>query len=142
MNCPIWADEDVIRYTNIKKPCTLVEIKDRVSVLKNFDVFVVFKGEGVIGIIGCPCVDSEKSEYGVFYQFCRSSWRKGYATQETEWLLNFMREKYGKVTFFADVVVNNIASEKILSHFGFQFISEECRFQRNGIKMKIHNYKL
>jgi ribosomal-protein-alanine N-acetyltransferase len=54
----------------------------------------------------------------------------------------FYEKKYGEVTFFADVVVNNIASEKILRHFGFELISEENGFGRNGIKMKIHNYKL
>ena len=138
----IWADEDVIQYTNIKKPCTLIEIIERIKVLKDFDVFVVSNENGLIGIIGCPCVDKEKSQYGVFYQFCKSSWGKGYATQATEWLLNFMREKYDKITFFADVVVNNVASEKILRHFGFEFISEEDGFERNGMKMKIHNYRL
>ncbi len=138
----IWADKDVIQYTNIKKPCTLIEIIERIKVLKDFDVFVVSNENGLIGIIGCPCVDKEKSQYGVFYQFCKSSWGKGYATQATEWLLNFMREKYDKITFFADVVVNNVASEKILRHFGFEFISEEDGFERNGMKMKIHNYRL
>jgi ribosomal-protein-alanine N-acetyltransferase len=93
---PIWADEDVILYTNIKKPCTLIEINDRVNVLKDFDVFVVSNEDGVIGMIGCPCVSREKSEYGVFYQFRRASWGKGYATQATEWLLNFMRKNMVK----------------------------------------------
>ena len=28
---PIWSDEDVIRYTNIKKPCSLEEIRKRIN---------------------------------------------------------------------------------------------------------------
>ncbi|MCC3866248.1 hypothetical protein K0040_18535 [Terrisporobacter petrolearius] len=56
--------------------------------------------------------------------------------------MEFMREKYNQITLFADVVENNIASEKILQHFGFKFISEKHDFVRNGVKMKIHNYRL
>lgn len=138
----IWSDEDVIRFTNIKEPCTLQEINARIQLLKLFDVFVVSNTEGVIGIIGCPCIDRSKSQYGVFYQFRKSSWGQGYATIATEWLLSFMKEKYVDVTFFADVVTDNVASEKILKHFGFDCISEEDGFERNGITMKIHNYKL
>ena len=138
----IWSDEEVIKYTNIKIPCTLEEIRDRVKVLKDFDVFVVSNKDGVIGIIGCPCIDREKLQFGLFYQFCKLSWGKGYATKATEWLLEFMREKYNQITLFADVVEDNVASEKILKHFGFKFISEEDGFEYNGVKMKIHNYRL
>ena len=27
----IWSDEDVIKYTNIKNPCTIAEIKNRID---------------------------------------------------------------------------------------------------------------
>lgn len=138
----IWSDEDVIKYTNIKKSCTLAEIKDRINALKDFDVFIVSNKDGVIGIIGCPCIDKEKLQFGLFYQFCKSSWGKGYAIKSTKWLLEFMREKYDEITIFADVVQDNVASEKILRYFGFKFISEEDCFERNGVKMKIHNYIL
>ena len=137
----IWSDEDVIKYTNIKIPCTLEKVRERIEVLKDFDVFVVSNKDGVIGIIGCPCIDKEKLQFGLFYKFCKSSWGKGYATKATEWLLNFMREKYNEITLFADVVDANIASEKILQHFEFDLISEDT-IERNGVKMKIHNYRL
>ena len=57
---PIWPDQGVIRYTNIKAPCTLEEIKDRVQLLQQVGVFVVSHNHEVIGVIGCPCMD-EKS---------------------------------------------------------------------------------
>lgn len=138
----IWSDEDVIRFTNIKEPCTLQEITQRIQILKSFDVFVVSNTDAVIGIIGCPCIDRVKAQYGVFYQFRKSSWGQGYATMATDWLLSFMKKKYADVTFFADVVTDNVASEKILKHFEFNRISEEDGFERNGIKLKIHNYRL
>ncbi|MGL5616513.1 MAG: GNAT family N-acetyltransferase [Sarcina sp.] len=139
----IWSDEDVIKYTNIKKPCTLVEIKNRINALKDFDdIFMVSNKDGVIGIIGCPCIDKEKLHFGLFYQFCKSSWGKGYGTESIKWLLEFMREKYDKITIVADVVQNNVASEKILRYFGFKFISEKDCFESDGVKVKIRNYRL
>ena len=73
----IWCDKEVIKYTNIKTPCTLSEAKNRIKNLKDFDAFVVSNEDGVIGIIGCPCINKEKLEFGLFYQFCKSSWGKG-----------------------------------------------------------------
>lgn len=137
----IWSDEDVIQYTSIKSPCTMDEISDRISALKAFDVFIVRENDIVIGIIGCPCIDQEKKQYGLFYQFCKSSWGQGYATESATWLLKYMRDKYPGITLFADVVVENIPSVKILKRFGFQLISEE-EFNRCGVKLKVHNYRL
>ncbi len=138
----IWSDADAIRFTNIKEPCTWEEVKDKIKILKNFDVFVVSNAGGLIGIVGCPCIDQAKSQYGLFYHFRKSSWGQGYATAATKWLLCCMRKKYDDITFFADVVVDNIASEKILKNFDFQFISAEDGFERDGVKLKIHNYRL
>ena len=138
---PIWSDPEVIQYTNIKSPCTFEEINNRIKALKQHDVFVVRNNEDVIGIIGCPCIDQDKNQFGLFYQFCRSSWGQGFATESTGWLLNFMRKKYQNIELYADVVVDNIASEKILRRFGFELISEET-LERAGVRWKVHNYKL
>lgn len=137
----IWSDEEVIRYTSIKSPCTLDEIRERIKRLKAFDVFIVRNEDKIIGIIGCPCINQEKLQYGLFYQFCKSSWGQGYATKSIAWLLNFMKEKYKEVTLFADVIVGNVASEKILMQFNFELISEE-ELDRCGTKFKVRNYKL
>lgn len=136
---PIWSEEDVIKFTNIQTPCTLEDVRNRIDRLRNSDVFVVIQEENVIGIIGCPCIDKEKLQYGIFYQFSKSAWGKGIATASTKWLLQFMEHKYLNPTLFADVVVDNVASVKILNRFGFKLVSETL-FERNGVKMKIHNY--
>ena len=138
---PIWSDEAVIKFTNIQLPCTLEEVYDRIQVLKQFDVFVVVQNEAVIGVVGCPCLDKERAEYGLFYQFYKSTWGNGIATIATRWLLDFMEHKYLNLTLFADVVIDNIASERILNTLGFKLVSEEP-FERNGIKSKIHSYTL
>jgi len=105
------------------------------------DVFAVMQDRELIGIIGCPPVDKEKLQFGLFYQFCKSSWGHGNATAATKWILKYMKQKYINPVLFADVVVDNAASEKILQKFGFEQIAEEL-IEHDGIKLKVHNYKL
>lgn len=78
----------------------------------------------------------------MFYHFRKQSWGQGFATAATEWLLNFMRNKYATAAILAEVVADNAASEKILQNFGFDFNSEADEFERDGINMKIRNYAL
>ena len=52
-----------------------------------------------------------------------------------------MKQKYKNATLYADVVVDNVTSEKILKKFGFEQFSEEL-IERDGVKLKVHNYKL
>lgn len=137
----IWTDPDVIRYTNMRLPCTADDVAHRVEILKPWDTFAVIKDEQLIGIIGCPPIDMTTLQFGLFYQFCKSSWGKGIASIATKWLLDYMKEKYKGAALFADVVVDNVASEKILLKYGFQKISEET-IEREGKILKVHNYRL
>ena len=137
----IWADADVIQYTNMKLPCTLEDVENRIEIFKLLDVFAVIQNEELIGIIGCPPINKDELQYGVFYQFCKSSWGQGNATIATKWLLDYMKQKYKNATLYADVLVDNVASEKILKKFGFEQFSEELT-ERDGVILKVHNYKL
>lgn len=138
---PIWGDQDVIRYTSIKAPCTIEEIKDRIYILKEWDVFIVRSEGHVIGISGCPAMDREKRQFGIFYQFRKSSWGQGYATKAAGWLLDYMQSQYKECTIWADVIVGNIASEKILKHYGFAVVGEEVS-KCNVIEALIRKFRL
>jgi len=139
----LWDDPDVIRYTNIKEPCDLTTIKMRIKRLAAFDTFSVCFGDTLIGVIGCPCIDAEKAIYGLFYQLKKDYWGKGIASAAAEWMIDYMKEKYAHPTFYADVVVSNIASERILVHRGFSCISQQvASFERDRTKMDVHNYRL
>ncbi|MFV0516593.1 MAG: GNAT family N-acetyltransferase [Aminipila sp.] len=137
----IWTDPDVIRYTNMRIPCTVADVKQRIAIFKDLDVFAVIKQERLIGIIGCPPINKATLQFGLFYQFSKSSWGKGNASIATKWLIDYMKQKYKDVILFADVVVENVASEKVLQKLGFHQISEET-IQRDGKILKVHNYKL
>ena len=137
----VWSDEEVIKYTNIKSPCTLEAIQDRVHRFKSHEVFVVCYKEKAIGVIGCPTINEGKKEFGVFYQFQKAVWGQGLATMAAKWLIHYIEEKYGEVTLYADVVASNVASEKILKSLDFELTGiEKEGFERNAIKMDIHNY--
>lgn len=139
----VWSDEEVIRYTNIKEPCTLEEIKERIERLMPFDIYCCFDKGEFIGILGCPPISREKGKYGVFYQLKKAAWGKGHGKQVAAWLIQTMRAQYGNLTFYADVVTLNVASEKILQHLGFKLTFEEKdTFERDGKKMTIHHYLL
>lgn len=139
----IWGDKEVIRYTNIKNICSLEEIRQKISLFKEHDVFVIKYGNQVVGIVGCPCINKELSEYGVFYQLRKEFWNKGIATKAMKWILNYMKEKYFHLVMYADVVEDNMASDKILNKFGFDYIfTEKGAFQRDEKKMNIRHYKL
>lgn len=138
----VWADADVIRFTNIKEPCTLPEILENIKTLEAFDVFAVSDAGGLIGVIGCPWLDRENNLFGLFYHFRKSSWGKGYATMAAEWLLQFMKRNYTEARFLAEVVVGNAASEKLLKHLGFTLLSEKESGIGNGSKRKLRCYQL
>ncbi len=137
----MWADADVIKYTNMTLPCVMEDVQKRIEIFQPFDVFAVVQDRKLVGIIGCPPICKEKQQFGLFYQFNKSSWGHGNATTATKWLIDYMRQKYKSLTLFADVVVDNIASEKVLQKFGFLQISEET-IERDGKILTVHNYRL
>ncbi len=137
----IWADADAVQYTNMQLPCTIDDVKKRIEAFKSFDVFAVMQNEEVIGVIGCPPIRRENLQFGLFYQFRKSSWGQGNATIAAKWLLDYMKRKYKTVTLFADVIVDNAASEKILQKLGFEQFSQEW-IQRDGVSLTVHNYRL
>lgn len=121
---PVWTDEDVIRYTNIQQSCTITEIEEKISLLRESEVFVVYHEGSLAGIIGCPSIDG-KQQFGIFYHLCKKCWGKGIGFAAAERLLKYMDQKYGKTTILADVVSENMASIKILRRCGFELIIKE-----------------
>lgn len=140
----LWGAPDVIRYTNIKKPCTFEETAERIQCLSVYeDVFAVRYENAIIGVMGCPAVDRAQFQFGVFYQFKKQYWNRGIASRTVDWLLKHMKKQYGRAELYADAVSENTASEKILKHFSFELISSaEDAFECNGTRMNVNQYKL
>ncbi len=137
----LWSDWEVIRYTNVEKSCTLEEVQGRLAALRDHETFAVERQGELIGILGCPAVDRTQGTYGLFYQFRRDCWGRGYATAGVAWLLEYMHSRYGAITLYADVVEENTASVRILQRFGFQLQSRAI-CQHRGKRTTICNYRL
>lgn len=139
----IWADENVIRYTNIKFPCSHDEIIKRIKKFSVHEVFAIMLDEEIIGVVGCPYEDYDKKIFGLFYMLKKSVWNNGIAGQSVEWILAYMKKQYTKATIYADVVDCNTASEKILVKNGFKLIStDKNAFLRDEESYDIKSYKL
>ncbi len=137
---PIWSDMDVIRYTGIEAPCTLKQVQQRIALLEGQDVFVIRQDGNVIGILGCPCVDKTKKQYGFFYHLRKDSWNQGYGSLAAAWLVQYMQEQYQTAVLLADVFNANKASERILCKLDFELIGETT-LQHGGQQMCVHQYQ-
>lgn len=136
----IWSDPEVIKYTGIFDPCSMEQIQARIARFSTQEVFTVREDNVIIGVIGCPAIDIMNTRFGIFYQFRKSVWGQGYAKRSVEWLLDHMK-KFGDSTIYADVITDNIASEKILQNNGFE-LKSEANVMHRGNEVTVHNYEL
>ena len=136
----LWADEEVIKYTNIKSPCSMEESRKRMEVFldnqKDLEVptiFAVIKEGEVCGVAGCPVIDKDTGEFGFFYQISRSEWKKGIGGESAGWILDYMNENFSPLTLYADAIEKNVASIKILERLRFeQTGKQQCQIESQG----------
>ena len=138
----LWSDPAVIRYTGILQPCTREQARHKLLCLQQSDGFVILQQHTFVGIIGCPAIDRETEQFGLFYQLKPDFWHQGYATAAVGWMLNFMKEKYSHPILYADVITANTASEAILRHFHFICQSQSEPIHYAGTPAVIRHYKL
>ncbi|MDO4174989.1 MAG: GNAT family N-acetyltransferase [Eubacteriales bacterium] len=138
----LWTDPAVIQYTGAPEPCTAEQAKHKLNQLRQPDVFAVFEQDRFIGIVGCPCINKQTLEFGLFYQFIPAVWGQGCATTAVQWLLNRMKQTYGNPILYADVIPQNKASEAILMHFGFTCHAESAPVHPSGDPLIVRHYKL
>ncbi len=137
----LWNDEEVIKYTAVRENLSLYNTEQKLMNWIGEMVFAVLKDDEFIGVVGCPSVNKKNREYGFFYQFKRSEWGKGYASEAAEWVIAYMRRNYGTAVLYADVIPDNIASEKIVKHLGF-ITTGESKANVKGNIMTVKHYKL
>ena len=144
----LWSDIDVIRYTNIKTPCTYSESFKRskryIESQKGLSIntiFTLYYENRICGIVGCLPIDREKFEFGLFYQVAKSEWGHGVGFDCASWIFQYMNQSYIRIKIYADVVEDNVASVKILKKLGFTYLNREIgAFKRNDISMNVENY--
>lgn len=138
----LWTDLAVIQYTGAPEPCTEEQAQYKLHQLCQSDAFAVFHQDCLIGVVGCPCINKQTLEFGLFYQFIPAVWGQGCATTAVQWLLNRMKQTYGNPILYADVIPQNKASEAILMHFGFTCHAESAPVHPSGHPLIVRHYKL
>ncbi len=77
----LWNDEEVIKYTAVRENLSLYNTEQKLMNWIGEMVFAVLKDDEFIGVVGCSSVNKQNNEYGFFYQFKRSEWGKGCASE-------------------------------------------------------------
>lgn len=122
----LWSDNEVVRYTNVKKMNYLDEVKQRIRKMTSEhgdgtypNHFIILSGTEAIGVIGFPIISFDHFRCGFYYQLKRKYWGKGYAYEAAKGLLGFIFETFGSGTVYAVSVLLNKASTAILEKLGF-----------------------
>ena len=92
------------------------------SVKKNELRLSIRLNDALIGGIGLTHGDDDYCELG--YWLGREYWGRGYATEASNSLLNYVRENTSLRKFRANVYKENIASSKVLQKLGFKQTGE------------------
>lgn len=145
----VWSDFEVIRYTYMPlmkavEECTEM-IKIQIERTNKFfmDRFVILLNGKAIGIAGCASMDSENTDFGLYYQFGKQYWGNGYASECAEAIINYIFEHYPQATIKADAVSINPASLSVLRKIGFEEIDiSEKGFNRNGLNLDLVNFEM
>lgn len=144
----LWSSNKVIKYTNIKQPLSYRESKERLLKLIDMQynintIFIILADMEFCGIAGCPVINKDKLEFGFFYQILENYWNKNIGFKSAEWIISYMINHYKKLTIYADVIEDNIASVKILDKLGFSLTQKHIQeFERNEKLFNILDYKL
>jgi ribosomal-protein-alanine N-acetyltransferase len=146
----IWSNYEVIKYTYAPLVKEISESEERIKMIldkyseKNHTSnFTIFYEEEIIGAAGCPTVDFNKGEYGLFYQLNQDYWGKGFGYEVAKALVNYMFAESNAKILLADAVTVNLGSIKILEKIGMEKIKvEEDGFKNNGQELDKYHYKL
>lgn len=136
----LWQEEEVIRFTNLRKPLLDEECRKRLSAFVEVNesmmfpvIFSVEYNGRMCGVAGCPVIDLQDSKFGVFYQLLQPYWGRGIGQISMNILVSYMRQKCPGAILYADVVDKNTASRRILEHAGFQIDGiEKAGFEKQG----------
>ena len=145
----LWSDYDVIKYTYAPQIKTQKECDERIKMFidkytdwdcpNNFAVLLDCKA---IGIAGFPVINKERFEFGFYYHFIKRCWGKGYASEVARALMEYIYKNYNEAIIYADAVVINPASIKVLTKLGFEQTKlDENGFNKNGLELDLIHFK-
>lgn len=145
----IWSDFETIKYTYLE----LIESEEESLYRLMFwvdnhlnheypNILVINLDEKAIGIIGFPVINKEKEEFGLFYNFNKDYWNKGYAQEAVKGAIDYLYKEYKNAVIYADAVILNLASLRILKKLGFiEMGKDKNAFKFNDFELDLVKFK-
>lgn len=148
---PIWNNEEIIKYTYQPYITNDEDCKNHIEwVLNNqknndfyYNSLVIEFDKKIIGIIGIEIKSKYAKEYELWYILLEKYWGKGFATEAVKTLLDKFLHEVDVERLYAEAVIENIASWKLLEKIGMK--KEGClrnKFFRNNIYKDLLVYSL
>ena len=120
----LWSDFEVIKYTYMPLLHSIDECADKIKMFIDYtdkefiNNFIILLDNKAIGIIGCPIINKENAQFGLYYQLARKYWGHGYISEAAMEFNKYVMDRYPDAIFNADAVADNAASLAILKKFG------------------------
>lgn len=130
----IWLDDEMGKYLS-DPPCENADSgylswKDEVEIYDGCYYFVAISKETADYIGTCSAVPSEdQKHWDLGYAVHKKYWRKGYATEMVEALIEFSENNDEKI-ITAQVAQENLGSNRLLNKLGF-YVEKEGTFKKS-----------
>lgn len=119
----IYSNPEVSFPGGFKPIKSLLEMDELINQLYPNNEVIVYKDK-VIGIIGIDHIEDGVGMLGFLIH--EDYWNQGFGTEACKHYLPKAKEM-GYDTLYADCLLNNIASQKLLKKIGFKYINDYIR---------------
>lgn len=123
-----WSDDSVTRYMNIEPFQSLQPVEEMIRMLRQLEIegkalrcVIILQATGeIIGTCGFNYIDHENQRAEIAYDLGTRFWKRGYATEAVQALMNWGIESFKLHRMEAKVDPRNEASISLLEKLGFQ----------------------
>ncbi|MBK2003822.1 GNAT family N-acetyltransferase [Listeria ivanovii subsp. londoniensis] len=123
-----WSDDLVTRYMNIEPFQSLQPVEEMIRMLRQLEMegkalrcVIILQATGeIIGTCGFNYIDHENQRAEIAYDLGTRFWKRGYATEAVQALMEWGIESFKLHRMEAKVDPRNEASISLLEKLGFQ----------------------
>lgn len=123
-----WSDDSVTRYMNIEPFQSLQPVEEMIRMLRQLEMegkalrcVIILQATGeIIGTCGFNYIDHENQRAEIAYDLGTRFWKRGYATEAVQALMEWGIESFKLHRMEAKVDSRNEASISLLEKLGFQ----------------------
>jgi RimJ/RimL family protein N-acetyltransferase len=129
----LWGDYEVTKYFDARGKWTRDEVRNRLAeeirLEKQYGVqyWPIFNLEahGHIGCCGLRPYEISRGIYEIGFHIRSTNWRRGYAREAADAVINYAFNVLGANTLFAGHNPQNIISQHLIEQLGFRYTHDE-----------------